>query len=378
MSWILPVAASLSLAAPPAQEVVPPAPIAGLSGFQTTSHMVFAGQDDAPHVLQAVYVFPDRVRLHRSLVGAGPSERDVEYRSGSQVFRLPQGQPRSEAKAGEAQVRALLHMEVRRAAMLWPDGFDWSKEKKKVRKAPVLDRAGGSEIGSIEARLDRRGRPEAFVATDAEGFQYDFVRIESWFEAEKRKWPRELSFEFEGKPVWTETIESVTTKVRYLDLFFQPPDRRPRSVTPQGPTIVSLDIVPVTLRALELEPGTDWTRARAEFEGELRRLEQRLGEGYSLDPTGTFEVDEDGHPIRALLRLERPLPSPPEGWSNLAERQGLALVGIESPAGIDRRALELLRRRVPPGAEAGTPYVRLHEVGESLRVHVLLPFEAAR
>ena len=67
----------------------------------------------------------------------------------------------------------LLQLELRRAVMTWPDGFDWSapEDDRSVRHAPVLARTSGpaEPIGTLTAVLDGDGRPRRCgVATPAQ------------------------------------------------------------------------------------------------------------------------------------------------------------------------------------------------------------------
>jgi hypothetical protein len=198
------------------------APVAGLAGFETVSKIDFGAQQNR---LTAVYVFPDRARWHFESYGAKVrSEHQYFYRSGSRVRELLSGGSSRELQDGERDT-VLAQMELRRAVMLWPDGFDWEVSADlpaNTRSAPIrVDtccRKGA--LGSLVATLDG-ARPGKVEALDVEGPSAR-RRGAPWRDVGGRKWPRSLPSRRRTRA--SETVELVETRIHYLDLSFVPPD----------------------------------------------------------------------------------------------------------------------------------------------------------
>jgi hypothetical protein len=358
-------------------------------GLSAVSRIVYDDEPDAPHRLEVVYVRPDRARWRIDRIGGKPLERLVEYRLGERVLQLaPQGLASREIPASERDA-VLLRMELRRAVLEWPAGFAWGPERESARgsdgarsrEAPV-PRVDGSEtrIGRLEAQLDDEGLPTRVRALTAADVEQEALAIDAWSASTGpgRRHPLRMRLLVDEREVWSETIESLQEPVRYLDLFFLPPDRRaPRGGTPPGGSpIRSLDLVGITFRLHALEPGTEWDaaqeRARAWIDAATEEL---AGAGIAVDRTPTFEISARGEPLRCVVRLAERRESPPEGWTSLGDRPGL-LTLLPDLAALTPAAVEALVRAVPVDARPGTPYVRLSPSGGTLPgVQLALPLD---
>jgi len=345
------------------------APIAGLVGFHAVSRIDF-GQ--AQNRLTADYVFPDRARWHfESYEAKERSEHLFLYRRGALVWQFAQG--RSQALEGAERDAVLLQMELRRAVMLWPDGFSWGETAGGLREAQVTpdSRCGGTAIGRLVATM-QEGRPARITAHDVSGLALETLELTSSEERNGRPWPAGLALlGGDGKRQFQETIESVETRVRFLELYFIPPDRRPGTAGAPGTGVVATNVVPMTYRVRSLASGTSWSQA-------TRQARQWIAEerapGIEVDPVPTFEVTAEGQPARCLVRLAVAADPPPEGFVTVPEGIGflLSLPGLEA---LDRSLLDSLIARVPEGHSPGTPYLRVHDRAR-MPIELVLPLQA--
>jgi len=339
--------------------------VAGLAGI----HLV-ARQDFAPGAnrLTATYVFPDRARWSLEPYEGPVLKRELVFRHGELAHRLTSGA--SSVPLAEAdRDHVLLQMELRRAALLYPDGFAWKSESDGTQVSHVyadsccLRRV----IGTLCAR--RNGEHLTLEARDLEGTTKEALTVTAWQELEGRRFPRELDVRGSNGN-FHETIESLTTRVHYLDLAFLPGDRRKvGSSTALATRVIALDLVPMAYLERALPAGTDWEAALAAAKTFAAEVAAGLEGGLTLDPVPTFEIDSAARPLRCLLRLARVVEPAPAGFTLHGERLGLlrSLEGLERvvPAELTR-----LTEALPPEAEGGRPYVRVHA---KERVEMVLP-----
>ena len=178
---------------PPAQEAprgAPPLlPIAGLAGFDSVSTIVYVAAPDRPHKLEASYVFPDRARWRLSVGNEKGSERQIQYRFGQQAFLVLPGKSESTEWTGIDRSDVLRQMELRRALMLWPDGFAW-KGSGTERSADL------GSLGSLRARfaVPPGARPVEIEDLDASGQRVDAFRSLTWRELDHRHWPAKTEY----------------------------------------------------------------------------------------------------------------------------------------------------------------------------------------
>jgi hypothetical protein len=356
--------------------------LAGLDGFLTRSTIVFAGHDDEPHALEAVYMLPDRARF--SLQRLDSPVRVSEYRRGAAAWRFAPDAGVSSRLERDERRALLLRMELRRAAMLWPDGFAWTSlapgegTDERVCRVPDPDPAASVPLGELCAAVDGEGRAVRVSAT-IEGVEMERLWIDAWQSVLGRSWPRSLRLAVGDVPVWSEWLETVRTDVFFTDLVFLPHDRRLASpATRAERNVLSRDLIPMTYRALALPEGCTWSAALDEAERALERAAEELrGRGLTVDPTPRIELSRAGRPRSVLVRHEGAPTPPPEGFTAVDERPGLIEL-VPSLAAVTPERIEALRRALPEGQEGGPPYVRVDRTERGLRVHLTLPIRDAR
>lgn len=355
---------------PHGPEPGPRAAQAGLAGFQAVSRIDFGTTSNR---LTAAYSFPDRARWHfESYASRARSEHQYFYRLGETV-RGFDGQPSRELAAAERDA-VVRQMELRRAALFWPDGFEWEASGEERRAPLFLDSCcHEGPLGVLVAELVQ-GRPRRIEVRDPQGAAQEALEIRSWQELGGRTWPQTLALSG-PQGAFTETVESIETRLHLLEVSFVPPDQRPVPAVSPGPRILARDVIAMTYAARDLPAGTSWGEAlrRAAEEHEHARIEAER-QGLALDPVPMFELGPDALPVRLLLRLDAPRTPPPDGHVTLPERPGLFLL-LDDPAALQAKVLQRLLEAVPDGARPETPYVRIHARKEAA-VEVVLPLGA--
>lgn len=367
----------------------PLAPIAGLAGFSSVSRVVFADEKASPHRLETVYLFPDRARWRLFVPGGRPAERLLVYRFGDRARRLEPGHTASSEFEGPARDTSILQMELRRAVMIWPDGFEWEEVetpvnvRERLATAPVFAGTGADRrrIGALMATLDDDGRPSHVAVSRVDGatsVSIEALGVEAWQLAEGRLWPHELVLWDDGAVVWRETVLHVTSRVYFVDAFFVPPDRRSGIATrlSDGREMLSLDLQGITFQERDLASGDGWEAALTKAREWIAEAGEALADtGLAVDAVPTLELDRDGSPQRVILRLTEVQEDPPPGWQSLGDRPGLALA-LDGLGAIDASLIEGMGRAVPAGSRPGTPYCRVSERDGRRRVQLYLPLVA--
>lgn len=377
------LAGLLALAAqsPPDRAVVTVPPrksVAGLRGVESISTVVYTALPEHPHQLRATYVFPDRARIWIS-VGEGQSvARQMRTRLGATVCAIEPSSDRSRELQGTERDVALAQIEMRRALLLWPDGFAW----KSCAEGASAELGDGR--GSLRADVgpQSKTRPAWIEWLDKDGTRVDAFRSIHWSAHDNREWPQSLELWHGGAKVWSETISAIDTLTRFIDSFFLPPDRREAQTTSavEASTVRSMDLPRHLGRRIALVKGIGWDDACAEWKRLRAEAEKALGERkLSLEPMMSFEIDAAFKPTAVLLRLAlRPGESEPGadlGWPVTGERPGLYTFVIGLAQGRPTH-LGSLTRALPSDAKAGVPYVRFDPDKPDGHVMILLPLEA--
>lgn len=370
----------------PSQEVEQPATahwpapgarttLAGMAGFQIVSKIDFG---TAQNRLTAAYTFPDRARWHFEPFPDSPgAAHQFFYRSGGEVNEFSGGQP-SKRMEDEARDTILLQMELRRAVMFWPDGFTWEDGTEGCRRAQVHADSccRGGWLGDLLARESDDGTLK-IEARNTRQESIESLEVRSWREQGGRSWPSTLVLHAGGSS-FVETLESIETRIYYLEPFFLPPDRR-RSPEPSanGPEILAEDLVAMTFAAHDLPEGLSWEECVSTARRLGETTSERLhGSGLSVDPVPTFELSLEGHPVRCLIRLTQAVHPAPAGFVTRQERIGL-FCPLGEIASVGPAVLQRLSAAAPEGARAGTPYLRIHSRA-SLPIELVLPIEPMR
>ncbi len=376
LTCALAVLAAFARAQDPAVHEGTPGPrrgIAGLGGFVAVSRLDFGGQQNR---LTAVYLFPDRVRWHFEAYDARRSEHLYLYRLGERIHELRSGAP-SQELLEEARDDVLLQMELRRAAMIWPDGFEWTEGEDGTPRAPIYRHSCCKKdpLGTVVAKLDSDKRPTILELRAADGSLRESLEVRSWQELRGRLWPREMVLN-QGAPL-LETVESVETRLHFLDLSFLPCDRRSAAGKSghDGERVLAADLIAVTYREKQLPADIPWPEALERARDWIREAQVELkAQELEVDPVPTFELSNQGRATLCLVRLARAENPAPAGWKTVEERAGL-LLALNDFSELDAAHLEPLFSSLPPDARAGRLYLRVEPRAEA-RLQLALPLEA--
>lgn len=382
------IAPALQSAPPSTSATVKPADpgprvaIAGLRSIDAASTVIYAGAEKVPHRLHAAYAFPDRARWWIGIGEENAPQRQMRFRLGSRLFAIDPGVAKSRALEGAEQAEVVVQLEMRRALLMWPNGFEWKFAD--GRAATAL-----GTLGTLSARFEngetKRPTSLMFTRTDDRGGEKggaevgDEYRSITWREEKDRSWPAKFELWHEGRLVWNETIETIDTSTRFIDSYYLPPDRREASVgTPlEVGAVRALDLPATRARRIPLADGTTWDAARAEWSRLTAEQTALLKPArISLDDKATFEVSDSLKPTAILLRL-----GPASGtrdpavlaqWPETSERPGLSTFVIGLPA-LKPELLISVRKAIPTDAHAGAPYVRFDPAHADQHVLVVLP-----
>jgi len=346
--------------APTAVARLPRRPIDGLHGIETRSTLRYVDTPDETHSFEAVYIFPDRARWEFEL--ANGEQRRV-YRSGDALF-VAQGGPSQ--PLGDAQRDRLLgDLELRRAMLLWPHGFEWTE----TENGPEADLGLG---GRLRAKVDAEtGLLETLSLLTPNGTRLESFRELCWRTDRGRQWPTSLQFWHGSAHLWDETFERAST-ARYVDSFFTPADRR-ETGAPTNAAQGEQPLQPFTSFRLELPANTTWDDAQKRELEARRQWTKKLSE-TAISDRPTFVIGRTGKPVAALLRIEPPPPSAPKGWTLQGARRGIAsFVAYETLSSLDRERVDWMRAQVPTGMKSAPPYVRIDR--EAGLIQLIQPFE---
>lgn len=323
--------------------------VAGLSGFESVSVLHYAADPDEKHELTCLYVFPARARWQITVRGKPELGRHVEYRCGDAYFELAQSSDRSAevgataAQPNQRESKCEL-FELRRAAFLWPDGFDWTGEGS--------SRSALTECGrKLTANLDPDGRPSSLSFEPQPLRGDESLHIRSWRNRHERWWPDVLEFRQGSNLVWSEHVESLTTRLALLDSYFVPPDRRALAGALREAHVLHFDAPPQHEIRLGLEQTLDWADAAriwAEFQ---QRVAAELPSEWRCLPAVAFELNDQGLPTAAIVRL-RGSGAPPKGVVATAAEQALT-TSEPWPIADLKGARDRLRRSIPGEASLG-------------------------
>lgn len=342
-----------------APKLPPRRPIAGIEVLETTSSVVQVAEPGPKRELVVTFAFPGRVRILESTQSDHGVERRFRYRYGDTLYQHDLKDPASTELTGAARTDALAEMELRRAVLLWPDGFEW--------KADGETRSGSvGEAGSVQAHVGASAKQPDRIAIVAEnGAERVSFRSVQWRESGGRVWPASFELWRAGKHVATETIAGTDVTKTYIDLFFMPTDRRDRATERDAMLglVREQELPRFCARRVELTQGTSWPEARREIEAVLADWSARVKErALALDPGWTVELDDAARPKAVLVRLAT-IPDPaPEGFSTSAVRQARVMF-VEGLTDATAARLEELRRAVPASATAQHAYLRIRPDG---------------
>jgi hypothetical protein len=345
--------------------------VAGLEGIECLSSVVFSGTSEHPHRLRCTFVFPDRARWQLTVADEKHGDRDVRFRYGDRCYALHAGTARSEESTGDERDEILLSMELRRALLIYPDGFEW-KDAGSERKA---------DLGSVGALMARPAsttdpRPTEMRAIARSGRLVESYQAIAWREKNGRSWPSALEL-WRGKElVWRETVESIDVEGKVIDAFFLPADRR-RAAGSAMPIENARDQeLPAScgLR-VEIPKGSTWADVAA---GYVRLREEwgakLLDRGLAVDRHATVELGPDGGALAWIVRLDSVPETAPPGFKTVAPRRGVVLA-VRDAASITAERIGRLNASLPKDSKAGSAYARFDSRdGGSGTALIVLPY----
>ncbi len=373
---------ALALPATQAVEQKPlptPAPgqkIAGLGGFHARSTIVFDNAPERPHVLDATYVFPDRVRLWFGVDARVATTLRMQYRCGSSTFEVSESSAKSRELEGAERDASLRAMDLRRAWMMWPDAASWSTSG--------LERTADlGTHGRLRARFAsaNHARPSELAVLGPDGVvELEFKAI-TWHQVGSRTWPASAEVWHGGTIAWREQLQldTIDTQGVFLDTYFVPADRRPEAIPPtSSPDAIQLrDLPEYCAKRFEFAAGIAWDDARKE-ESRLRRevAAELKSRGLALEGRVTIEMAADGSPRACLIRLASVPQDVPPGFAVTPARPGVAQL-VTSLDQVTQARLESVRAAAPAGSRTAPAYVRF-PVGDGppAQVLIVVPLDA--
>jgi hypothetical protein len=265
--------------------------------------------------------------------------------------------------------RSLLrYVELRRAWMMWPDGFHWTSEGSQ-RTADL------GSLGKLRARLasDGDARPAEFASLDTAGVVEHVLKELTWRELKTRTWPASADVWHAGKLAWHEKIDSIDTQGVFVDAYFVPADRRTNAAPPNpSPDAIQVRELPeYCAKRVEFTEGISWEVARSE-EARIRReiAAEVKSRGLELEGRVTIDVSPEGQPRACLIRLASIPADAPPGFVTTPARQGVAQL-VTSFGEVTTARLTSIRAAAPPGRRADPAYVRF-PVGDEPPTQVLI------
>ena len=341
---------------PPHHPDPEPAPVLTLDCVSFRSTVVFEAVPDSAQSLEATY---QGAKFAHWWFGASDDPdggRRLRYRSGTTIYAIEPGSTASLEYVDIEREASLLQFELRRALMLWPDGFAW-RETERGREFEIQD---GS--GRLMVELEE-GEPIRFYSRNSEGLELESFSELTWQEFRGRTFPENATLSVRGTAVWTETLTEIRPDCEFASFFFLPPDRRPSADPSNGQTgtLRHLDLPERLVKRIPLTAGLHWNEVQELGAAALKKATNQLP-GLARQLSLAIELDQAAQPSALLLLLDLPGDVPREGvlsnWPQ--EEPGPALSVLLSGYGeLSSGKLLGLQRFLPEGAEAGTPYLRL-------------------
>lgn len=360
------------------ERTVPPPRVAvgGFPAIECSSTVMYARAPGVPHRLDATYAFPDRARWWLGLGDESSPERLMRLRYGDAVYAIDPGKAVSRELLAEERSEALVQLEMRKALLLWPLGFEWHREDD-------VSRARLPRLGTLSATFQSHAdqRPTAIRFTSEAGAPLDEFRAITWRVEGGKAWPTGLELWHGDERVWTESIRSVDTKTRFIDSYFVPPDVRDLGASrpAAGVQVRGIDLPECRVERVPKE-GLTLSGAVAEWKQLVAERSRELAEhGLALEDKLTLEIGRDARPTALLLRLAPTKAVLPDSIARrfqlVRERPGLTTIVI-GLAGVDAPHVEALTAAVPRDAQAQTPYLRLDPRKPDEHVLIVLPLAA--
>jgi hypothetical protein len=363
-------------ASPEPVEPTPPGELKAVQGvvsMSSRSYLTFPSAPDQPHNLDATYAFPDRARWRiapaspkdearvgvqqRSTADSRRKARRMRYRWGTGLWSIDPGQQTSRRFDGEELRLALLQVEMRRVAMIWPAELEWTGESEE-RQASLPG------VGILHVRLDpETGRPRELESRDPDGTPRERFGKIVWRAEGESYWPQSWDLIVGDSVIWNETFIRMTTDRKVLDSFFLPGDQRKDRVS----KVISKDeidrIKVPKFRAWRLrlakEVQENWDEVIEIGKVELKNWNAAFeGMDYVLDDRLHFYVDEECRPFMLEIRMVGNVNRYPPEWLLQGGYDAFRSIhpGVEE---LTRIHLRRLISKVPKVEGSGAPYVAI-------------------
>jgi hypothetical protein len=356
----------------PESTLIPPPrrqSILGVYGFTARSNIQFEAMPNSPHQLSATYAFPDRARWYIEPANAKRGQRSVRYRSGPQAWELPPGSSEAAQYQGEQAVQALLQLELRRAAMLWPHGLNWKLSSTDGADG-VRHRAELVTGGHLSARSSTADTPpSSFFSHLPDGSAFEELRDLEWTDGPFGPRPANWRLVSGDIVVWTESIKSVDTKIRFVDSHFLPPHLRELPSQGEADPILLVE-VPARIRRRRSLTAQTWEAALEEAKEAIASTTPR-DSSASVDPSPVFELTPDGLPRALLIRLISGGETPPEGWEVAHGESALSRLSASGELPTTASIRELIDA-MPEGTANGAARLRVTFSGGKVETSQLL------
>jgi len=296
----------------------------------------------------------------------------LRFRSGENLWRVDPGAERSVRMQDPERGEALMMFELRRVAMIWPAELKWSGTGTR-REAELPG------VGTLHADLDAEsGRPVRIEGRLEAETNFESLEDIEWRQDGKRFWPRSWKLHVGGSLQWTEVIDEVDLRMRLLDSFFVPADRRVASGGVVPIESQRVDLPPRIVWRTELPQDAGWDSALKRAEEERRRWDAKLSAGgLSVDSKPAFRLDPKAKPMELELRLSSLPEELPDGWQRSEAGQALAVM-LPRVGAVTSLQLARMNEEIPPGRIALRPYAlvqRRPDGGEM--VQIVLPHVAS-
>lgn len=351
--------------------------IGGIRSIDCASVVVYSAAPDVPHRLNATYAFPQRTRWWLGLGDEASPERQMRFCYGDALYAVDRQGGTSRELLAEEHAEAHVQLEMRRALLLWPLGFEW-------KRTGVESSSSLPNTGRLVAHFadETAQNPDSLSFFALDGRPGDEFRALTWRTDQGKAWPTNLELWHEHELVWTETVRSIDTRTRFIDSFFLPPDRRDigSSKPLEVGALRSTDLTECRVQRLALEPNLTLTAALEAWARITREQGALLApRGFALDDKVTIEISRTAQPAAILLRLAPTTRGLPEDLAKafeiVRERPALTtfVIGVQNVAEAE---VKKLYGGVPADATGGTPYVRLDPKKPDQHVLIVLPLVA--
>lgn len=329
-------------------------------GFHST--VVFASQPGSQQLLEATYQGSDQAHWWFGASHEPGAGRRLRYRSGDQLYAIAPGSGTSEPVVDEDRDAFLLQLELRRAVMLWPDGFDW----KNTERGRSVEIPNGS--GRLFVELEDE-TPIRFYSRNREGMELESFGELTWQDIRGRKFPKTMVLSVGGQAIWSETLTKIVPDCDYVSFFFLPADRRPgmEGTNEQAGELRHLDLPGRLVKRTQLDSELSWNAARSQGAAALAEAVTNFP-GFGPRIGFAIELDLDARPAALLLLIDAGQEIRAEGplanWKPEAGGPALSVL-LSSLGQVTTGKIEALQRVLPDGAQPGKLYLRLPGEPES-------------